>query len=158
MEDAEILHKFLGSDTEMSKYTGWNPYITLSSTLQKIEQDIQNSETKDFYSWVIQSKEEIVGTIGAYDYESQTNSIEIGYSIFRNAWGKGYATEALSRVIRYLFEKKSINKIHAWSHIENVASQKVLEKAGLKKEGIKKNVDEGAVERVIYGIVRDEWK
>lgn len=158
LEDAEILYKFLGCDAEMSKYTGWNPYITLVSARKKIEEDIRNSENKDFYSWVIQFKDEIVGTIGAYDYEPQTNSIEIGYSIFRNAWGKGYATEALSEVIRYLFEEKSMNKVHAWSHRENIASQKVLEKVGMKREGIKKSSDEVAIEQVIYGIARDDRK
>lgn len=157
MEDAKILYEFLGCDAEMSKYTEWNPYSTLASTMKKIEQDIQNSQNKDFYSWVIQSKTEVVGTIGAYDYEPQTNSIEIGYSIFRKAWGKGYATEALSEVIRYLFEERFIDKVHAWSHMENIASQKVLEKAGLKKEAIKKSEDGIAMEQVIYGIVRDEW-
>ena len=158
LEDAEILYKFLGCDAEMSKYTGWNPYITLVSARKKIEEDIRNSENKDFYSWVIQFKDEIVGTIGAYDYEPQTNSIEIGYSIFRNAWGKGYATEALSEVIRYLFEEKSMNKVHAWCHMENTASQKVLEKVGMKREGIKKSSDEVAIEQVIYGIARDDRK
>lgn len=158
LEDAEILYKFLGCDAEMSKYTGWNPYITLVSARKKIEEDIRNSENKDFYSWVIQFKDEIVGTIGAYDYEPQTNNIEIGYSIFRNAWGKGYATEALSEVIRYLFEEKSMNKVHAWCHMENTASQKVLEKVGMKREGIKKSSDEVAIEQVIYGIARDDRK
>ena len=158
LEDAETLYKFLGCDAEMPKYTGWNPYIMLDSAKKKIEQDIQNSEDKNFYSWVIQFKDEIIGTIGAYDYEPQTNSIEIGYSIFRNAWGKGYATEALSEVIRYLFEDKSISRVHAWSHMDNTASQKVLEKAGMKREGIKKNLDGIAIEQVIYGILRDDRK
>ena len=35
LEDAETLYKFLGCDAEMSKYTGWNPYITLDSAQKK---------------------------------------------------------------------------------------------------------------------------
>lgn len=158
VEDAETIYEFLGCDAEMTKYTGWNPYTSLAATIRKIEQDNQNSDSEPPYGWVIQAKTEMVGTIGAYDYEPQTNSIEIGYSIFRNAWGQGYATEALSEVIRYLFEEKSIDKICAWCHRGNIASQKVLEKAGLIKEGVKQSTEGLAMEQVIYGIARDEWK
>ena len=42
--------------------------------------------------------------------------------------------------------------------MDNTASQKVLEKAGMKREGIKKNLDGIAIEQVIYGILRDDRK
>ena len=44
----------------------------------------------------------MAGIIGAYDYEPSDNSIEVGFTIERGSWGKGYASEALKAVIRYL--------------------------------------------------------
>lgn len=87
IEDAEDIYKNIGCDKEMSKYTGWNPYFTLESTIAKVEADLKS---KDSYSWVIRKSDEFVGIVGAYEYASERKSIEIGYSIVRDFWGKGY--------------------------------------------------------------------
>ena len=119
MEDAEILYHALGCDSEITKYTGWNPYSTPASAREKVAEDISNYKKEGCYAWIVQYGEEVVGTIGAYDYEPDISSIEIGYSIFRSAWGNGFATEAVSEVIRFLFENKKINRVHAWCHSES---------------------------------------
>ena len=70
------------------------------------------------------------GTIGAYDYEN--DRIGVGFSIVRACWGKGYATEALKAVLSYLTENESISCVSAWCAAENIASRRVLEKAGMQ--------------------------
>ena len=50
-----------------------------------------------------------------------------------NYWNKGYATEALKKVIKYLFDN-GFNVIEAEHHIDNIASGRVMEKCGLKFE------------------------
>lgn len=60
----------------------------------------------------------------------------VGYWIGHNYWGKGYCTEALKEIIRYGFSFSNINKIWAEHKTDNVASGKVMEKAGMTHEGI----------------------
>jgi ribosomal-protein-alanine N-acetyltransferase len=65
----------------------------------------------------------------------ETDEIEIYYGFFREAWGKGYATESATAVLRFGFEEALLERIVGCTHTENFASQKVLEKIGLIREG-----------------------
>ena len=87
--------------------------------------------------------------------------LEIGYSLVPSERGKGYCTEAAQLMVDYLFLSKDTMRIQAQTDPRNVASQKVLEKAGFKKEGtLRKNFFERGEWRdaYIYSILREEWK
>lgn len=129
LKDADVMHKLLGCDPEITKYTGWNPYISRESTLEKIGFDIKGYEKEGCYSWVIVCDGDFVGTIGAYDYDAQKSQIEIGYSIVRKFWGRGFASEAAAKVVEFLTEE-GIKNIIAWGHFENMASVRILENLG----------------------------
>lgn len=135
LADAEDLYRYLGCEPEIIRYTDWNPYGSMDSTLEKIAEDIKNYSVPGHYAWIITKNGEPIGTIGAYDYKPGQSIIEVGYSIFKPYWGKGYATEALKAVVNYLLLEENIRKICAWSHKDNLASIKVLKKAGfIEKE------------------------
>lgn len=161
MADAELLYNALGCDPQITQYTGWNPYATRASASEKVAEDIRSYEKPGCYAWIIQHGEEVVGTVGAYDYDPDASSIEIGYSIFRASWGNGFASEAVSEAVRYLFENERINRVHAWCHSENAASSKVLERAGLRQEGLLKqairNSDGSLSDQKLYGAIYKEW-
>lgn len=61
--------------------------------------------------------------------------VEIGYILKKSAWGKGYATEACKRLLKFAFEESPLEEIVAVIDTENIASRKVLEKSGLIYEG-----------------------
>lgn len=92
-----------------------------------------------FYGWAIEHDNELVGTIGAYDYDAASNSIEVGISIKEECWKHGFATEALTCVIGYLTCSEGIQTVTAWCAAENTASMKVMEKAGMKQTGTEKD-------------------
>ncbi len=86
---------------------------------------------------------------------------EIGYSLVPDERSKGHCTEAVKIMVDYLFLSRDIERIQAQTDPRNLASQKVLEKAGFKKEGIlRKNLfSRGAwVDAHIFSIIREEWK
>ena len=62
--------------------------------------------------------------------------IEIGYILKKSAWGKGYATEACKRLLRFAFEVSPLEEIVAVTDPQNTASQRVLEKCGLIHQGL----------------------
>ena len=64
---------------------------------------------------------------------------ELGYWIGESFWNKGIATQAVSMISEYAFEKLGLNRIYAKVFDPNVASMKVLEKCGYLLEGISKN-------------------
>lgn len=85
----------------------------------------------------------------------------IGYALLPDERGKGYGSEAIKIIVDYLFLSKNIVRIQAETHPENVASHRVLEKAGFKKEGIiRKSFFSRGVWRdtAMFSIIRDEWK
>jgi ribosomal-protein-alanine N-acetyltransferase len=87
--------------------------------------------------------------------------LEIGYSLVPNERGKGYCSEAVKIMVDYLFLSKDIGRIQAQTDPRNVASQKVLEKVGFKKEGtLRRNFFMRGEWRdaYIYSILREEWK
>jgi ribosomal-protein-alanine N-acetyltransferase len=61
--------------------------------------------------------------------------IEIGYFLKRTAWGRGYATEACKRLLQFVFEDTPLAEVVATFDDENIASRKVLLKAGFKDRG-----------------------
>ena len=68
-------------------------------------------------------------------------SVEIGYSLIKEEWKKGYATEVVNETVSWLFDQKGFTKICAITELDNVDSQNVLFKAGFTKQ--KDILDEG---------------
>jgi ribosomal-protein-alanine N-acetyltransferase len=64
--------------------------------------------------------------------------VEIGYILRQSAWGKGYATEAARRLLKFAFEDSPLEDIVAITDPENTASQRVLEKCGFVYEGLRR--------------------
>ena len=130
LDDAEALYEHFGTDPDMYKYSGWNPYATLEAAQETVQRFIESYDHDRTYSWVMDVEGIVVGTIGAYDYED--NQIEVGYSVDKAWQGRGFATEALREVLKYLTEDEGISCVTAWCAGENAASSRVLEKAGMK--------------------------
>lgn len=61
--------------------------------------------------------------------------IQVGYLLFPEYWGFGYATEMCRRIVRYGFEVLELARITGITHLEHVASQQVLLKSGLRRNG-----------------------
>jgi len=86
---------------------------------------------------------------------------EIGYVLIPSERGKGYCTEAVQLAVDYLFMSKDIVRIQAGADPENIASQKVLEKAGFQREGkIRKGIYVWGnwADLYLHSILREEWK
>lgn len=137
IEDAEPLYEKFGRDPRMYEYSGWNPYGDLTISRETVQRYMDCYDKEDFYGWAIEYMGELIGTIGAYDYDQEKSQIEIGVSIARNFWGRGFAAEALSAVLKYLTEHEMINTVTAWCANDNIGSRKAMEKAGMEMTGIR---------------------
>ena len=150
-EDADDLYRYLGTDPAMYAYSGWNPYATLEMARETVRGFIDSYDDERAYSWIMDIDDVIVGTIGAYDYKD--DQIEVGFSVVKGWQGRGLATAALKKVLEYLTENESIPCVKAWCAAENIGSQKVLEKAGMKFIRTEKNaltVGERVYDKLTY--------
>ena len=151
LDDAETLYERFGTDPDMYKYSGWNPYATLEAAQETVQRFIDSYGRDRTYSWVMDVENVVVGTIGAYDFKD--NQIEVGYSVDKAWQGRGFATEALREVLKYLTENEGISCVTAWCAGENAASCRVLEKAGMKLVQTEKSgltVGDNTYDRLIY--------
>lgn len=78
--------------------------------------------------------DEFIGWCGL-KWLSENDEIDLGYRFIPSAWGKGYATESAAAVLQYGHEQLKLSKLIAHAHIDNIASQKVLEKIGMQYIG-----------------------
>lgn len=152
--DAPVLYQQLGCNPEMMRFTGWNPYASSESAEQLVAETIQSYEHGSTdYSWKIVREGSPVGIIGAYDFDRDENSIEVGYSIFQEHWGRGYASEALALACSHLLETEGLTCLKAWSASSNIGSKRVLEKAGFVQTGIEEsalNVNGESFDQVFF--------
>ena len=155
-DDAEQLYKYLGTAPEMYRYSGWNPYATPEMARETVQRFIESYGDEHSYSWVmdVNGDDVVVGTIGAYDYSD--GCIEVGFSVVPGWQGRGFATEALQKVLEYLTENEGIGCITAWCAAENSASKRVLEKAGM--EFVCKDKDGLTVGDMIYDKLIYEYR
>lgn len=84
---------------------------------------------------------------------------EVWYKLHSNFWNKGYATESLSRMLKFGFEELKLHRIEAGCAVENIGSIRVLEKAGMTREGRKRKVlplKDGWSDNFHYAILADD--
>jgi len=158
INDAQaILNCF--SNPDVLRHYGQNPLTSLDQVKQIINNFSKNYDEKRGIKWGIELKgqEGIIGTIGFQEWSTEHRRAEISYALFPESWGKGYAIEAVNRVISFGFQEMDLVRIGAIVFTENDASNKLLTKVGFEKEGIlKKYMHQNQVpyDTYIYSLIR----
>ena len=110
---------------------------------------------------VLKDTGHVIGTAGFMSLQEENACTEIGYSFSKKYWGHGFATETLQALIRLSFKEMKLHRVEAIYDVENPASGRVMEKCGMKEEGVlrKKILNRGEWrDVVIYSILSDEWQ
>jgi len=92
----------------------------------------------NYYATELKETGEFIGFIGlAYqNFESDfTPNIDVGWRLKKSAWGKGFATEGAKKCLEVGFKQLKINKIIATCTLQNISSEKVMQKIGMQKVG-----------------------
>ena len=136
LEDAKDLFEY-ASDKEVTKYVTWEPHKSIEDSINLIKFTHERYEKREGIIWGIVCKEN-KKVIGTCDISPVTKHFraEIAYALSRDYWGKGIMTEAVKEAIKFGFEKTNLNRIYAFSFPENVGSYTVMEKVGMKYEGL----------------------
>jgi Acetyltransferases, including N-acetylases of ribosomal proteins len=136
LEDAKDVFEY-ASDPEVSKYVTWEPHRSIEDSINLIKFTHEYYERKEGIIWGIVYKEnnKVIGTCDISPVTKHFRA-EIAYALSRDYWGKGIMTEAVKEVIRFGFERMNLNRIQAMCIPENIGSYRVMEKVGMKYEGL----------------------
>ncbi len=162
-EDREAMFRNWESDPEVTKYLRWQHYTALEDAELVLLEWIDSYTKPDFYQWAIVPKDlgEPIGTISVVGYDNRIGQPEIGYCIGRAWWNQGYTSEALSQVIRFLFDEVGADRIESWHDPRNPGSGAVMRKAGMTYEGTLCQADwnnQGICDACMYAILAANWR
>lgn len=159
-EDAQGLYSY-AKEPEVGPNAGWKPHESPKESRCIIRELFIKSST-----WAIREKEtlKIIGSISLEPdrRREDVNSREMGYSLSRECWGKGYMTEAAIAVMDYGFNKYGLVVMSICTSPANKRSQRVIEKCGFKYEGTQRKgyhiYDGTDRDNMVFSILREEWE
>jgi ribosomal-protein-alanine N-acetyltransferase len=124
----------LNGDPEVMRYMGGRPR-SREETESEITSILYGYGERGYGFWAVERKPDLawLGRAGLLLQELEDGAqIELAYGYRRAHWGQGYATEAALAIRDYAFEKLGVPRLISIVHAENLASQRVAEKAGLR--------------------------
>lgn len=137
VSDAKDMYDYARRD-EVTRYLLWAPHDSLEYTCNYLRQVEKGYRADSFHDFGVVFKEnnKLIGTCGFARIDHANSTAEVGYVLNPDYWGMGIAAEALDAVIRMGFEKQKFNRIEARYMADNTRSRRVMEKCGMKYEGI----------------------
>ena len=160
-EDAEDMYAGWASDPEVTRFLTWPPHGSVEVTRTLLNSWISRYENGAYFNWAIEWKEtgRVIGNISVVRLEEAIENAEIGYCLSRTYWGRGIMPEALRAVMDYLFDTAGISRISAGHDVNNPNSGRVMEKAGLKEEGVRRGFgrnNTGICDMSTHALLRDD--
>lgn len=132
--DAENIFSRYTQDPEVCRYVSWTPHRSIDETLGYVRRIVSDNSEGRSMGYLIFSRQsgDLLGSVGG---AMEKHRMQFGYCLARDAWGHGFATEAARAFVAAAIELPAIWRIQAFCDVDNRASARVLEKAGLKREG-----------------------
>ena len=134
-EDAEAFFSFNG-DSEVMRHTGEPPSTSVNQVRQMIRV-YPDYRTHGYGRWAVVHKPDglVVGFNGL-KYLEDLCEVDLGYRLRVDYWGRGIATESSLEIVRYGFETLRLERIIGLVLPANTASIRVLEKVGMRYDGM----------------------
>ena len=135
MDDARAIFDAYAQDPEVTRYLVWAPHRSLAETEEFLRRVTESPDLGSDYHWgITEAGDDTLR--GMIALRPRGYKAEVGYVLARPFWGRGYMTEALRAVLEFAFSLPNMYRVWATCDAENIASARVLEKAGFDFEGI----------------------
>jgi RimJ/RimL family protein N-acetyltransferase/GNAT superfamily N-acetyltransferase len=162
-EDAELLWAWR-NEPEVAALQAWSLPFARETAHQHITSAIEcgGPVNDDWWTAMIEdvASGETVGEL-VVRLTNDARTAELGFSLPRRNWGRGYAVDALGALIAHLFESFPLTRVWGGLHPENRASAMVLERCGLLFEGCTRLsfwLGDDNSDDWIYGMTRADWE
>jgi len=161
-EDAPILQGYL-SDKELAWQSIAMPHPLPEGTALQYINNYQRFRKEGVSTWfavTLKENNQFIGITGLIHY-TEHKKAHVGYSLGRQYWGKGYATEAAKKMLEVGFKDLGLNRIGGTVYADNENSLKVMSRLGLKREGTWRSdfIKWGEVRDVaFFGLLKEEYE
>jgi len=156
-EDLDNYYTQVYGDAEVMKYISGGIARNRDRTNDVLQFAMRHEKTYGYSLWALLSKadDKFIGHCGLI-HPGESQEVELACALGRDYWGQGIGPEAAIATLRYGFETAGLEKIIALAYADNKASQRGMEKIGLKYKGITDLYYNTSL--VWYQLERDEWQ
>jgi len=163
-EDAAAFSAYR-SEPEVARFQGWSAPYSLEQAQEFVTEMMQAVPGTPGQWYQIAMEEKASGqVIGDVAFHIEANSPQqaiLGITLSGAAQGKGYATEAMQRLLQFLFEDLELHRVSAYIDVDNPASYQLVERLGFRREGyfIENTWFKGAWgSEYFYALLAREWR
>jgi len=133
--DAPAIFTRYARDPDVARFMTWETHPTIDVTETYVAACIKARPDRDRSYAILRRDDDRL--MGVFELRrSARHRLGFGYALAKDAWGQGFMTEALTEVVRWAMAQPAIFRIGDVCDTENTASARVMEKAGLVREGI----------------------
>ena len=159
LDDLDDFYEYSQSP-DVGPMAGWEPHSGKDVSLNILKSFIEKDEV-----WAITLKEtgKAIGSLGLHPEENKGNyyAKSVGFVLSPDYWGKGYMTEAVKRVIQYVFDEMSVDILTVFHFPHNLRSKRVIEKCGFEYEitlkQTQKIYDGQVFDSVCYSLLKSDY-
>lgn len=150
-------------DPEVAAFTSWQPHADVADAEAYIRYELGRYAARQAATWAIADRHtgRVLGCVGYVQEVAAHKKAEIGYVLAREAWGQGLMTEAVEAVLAHAFGALGLHRVEAYCKVENLASARVMAKAGMREEGVLRGYvwKDGRPRDVrMHAILAPEWR
>jgi len=157
---AELLNDSEARQYEQSRKVVYSEADVRAYIQQLLAEQAEEPRKRRRLALTIRPDEQMRGWVSLRINQPDYREWEMGWSVARGEWNRGYAAEAALPVMRYAFEHLSAHRVIAFCHAENAASVRVMEKLGMQYEGRTRQtrwINEAWADELIYAILDEEF-
>ena len=133
LADAEAIYATYAQDLDVTRYVLWQPHRHIGETREFLRRCVNGWEDGSEFTWAICLADNTL--IGSIALQIEGFKAGTGYVLARPYWGNGYTSEALQAIVDWTMQQPAIYRLWAVCDCENPASARVMEKAGMTREG-----------------------
>ncbi len=160
-DDVEDVFRY-ASNPQVARYMTWDAHKTREDSFWFVDWAKAQADEDRLGQWaiVLKASGRVIGSIGFSQFDPANSWGAVGYALSEEYWSQGLGTEALKRLLVFVFADMELNRVEAMHFLDNPASGRVMEKAGMRFEGVIR-------EKVLakkrywdvkqYAILRKDW-
>lgn len=146
----------------VAEFTTWEAHQSKEDTKGFIDFVMNRYEVDKLGPWGIEDKQtkRLIGSCNYLGCDSNSMRVELGYVLSDQYWNQGIMTEVVSKIIQFGFEEVGLERIQARCMVDNTGSAKVMEKVGMKFEGVLRNymkVKNELRDLKMYAILKEDF-
>ncbi|MBI4375671.1 MAG: GNAT family N-acetyltransferase [Elusimicrobia bacterium] len=113
------------------------------------------------YRWFIKTDDSVVGNVSIKNISRSMLYAEVGYGIDEQYQGLGIGTAAVRLLLQKTFQESSLRRLIAFVHDQNLASCRLLDRLGFRREGLLREhylINGHPVNEVLFGLLKHQWR